>query len=166
MLIFYDKIREQKEKGCTIPELYQCKNVLRYEQRYKSRLSKSFNVERVTGLMLYDEKFYIGAVNRWRESYNSINKINDININFEAMKGKKDLYTMGLLALAEMQGGELAMLGQINEAYKSGQLTRRQADEMKAATREACKVKEGITVRNEAILELDKKIRNAVKFYP
>jgi hypothetical protein len=165
LLVFYDKVREQTGKGRPIPELYQGKNVLRYEQRYKSRLSKSFNVERVTGAMLCKERFYMEVINRWAENYKNIEKINDTNINFEAMKTKRDLYTMGILALIEMQGGELAMLGQINEAYKSGQLTRRQADDLKAVTREACKVKEGITTKNEAILELDRKVRDAVKYY-
>jgi hypothetical protein len=165
LLVFYDKVKEQKEKGQIIPELYQNSNVLRYEQRYKSRLSKVFNVERVTGEMLYNEKFYIDVINRWRDNYRGIKKINDISLNFEAMKGKKDLYTMGLLSLIEQQGGELAMIVQINEAYKTGKLTRRQADEMKLATREVCKMKTGIMVQNDAILELDKKVNEAVKFY-
>lgn len=165
LLIFYDKIREQTEKGCSIPELYQGKNVLRYEQRYKSRLPKSFNVERVKGSMLYDEKFYMGVVNRWHENYNNISKINDININFEAMKTKKDLYTMGILSLIELQGGELSVTSQIAEAQKTGILSKKQAFDLRQAITDALKVKEGLTVRNEAILELDKKIRDAVKFY-
>jgi hypothetical protein len=165
LLVFYDKIKEWKSQKQPIPELYRGRSVLRYEQRYKGRLSKSFNVERVTASMLYDEKFYIGVINRWRDNYFSIKKINDTNINFEAMKTKRDLYTLGVLSLMESQGGELSFSSQIAENQKTGVLSKKQAFDLKQAVMEAGKVKEGLTVKNEAILELDKKIKEAVKFY-
>jgi hypothetical protein len=165
LLLFYNKVKEQRDKGQPIPELYQNRNVLRYEQRYKNNLSKSFNVERVTAAMLFDEAFYINVINLWKENYFNIKKINDISLNFEAMKGKTDLYNMGVLALVQMQGGELNFISQINEAQKSGQLSRKQAFDMRQAVTAACKTKDGITAKNEAITELDKKIVEAVKFY-
>jgi hypothetical protein len=165
LLIFYDKIKEQQAKKQPIPELYQNRNVLRYEQRYIGRLSKSFNVERVTAEMLYDEAFYIKVINLWKDSYFNIKKINDVTLNFEAMKGKTDLYNMGVLALVQMQGGELNFISQINEAQKSGQLSKKQAFDMRRAVTAACKTKDGITAQNDAILELDKKVTEAVKYY-
>lgn len=165
LLAFYDKIKEQKDKGRPIPELYQNSHVLRYEQRYKGRLSKSFNAERVTAVMLFDEAFYINVINLWKENYFNIKKINDVSLNFEAMKGKTDLYNMGILALVEMQGGELNFISQIQEAYKSGKLSKKQAFDMRRAVMSACKIRGGITTQNEAIMELDKKIVEAVKYY-
>jgi hypothetical protein len=165
LLLFYDKVKEQKIKGQLIPELYQNKNVLRYEQRYKGRLSKCFNVERVTGAMLFDEAFYINVINLWKENYFNIKKINDISLNFEAMKGKTDLYNAGILALVEQCGGELNFLSQIQEAQKAGKLSRKQAFDMRQVVTAACKIKHGITAQNEAIMELDKKIIEAVKYY-
>jgi hypothetical protein len=165
LLIFYNKLKEQQIKKQPIPELYQNRNVLRYEQRYKGRLSKSFNVERVTGSLLYDEVFYTKVINLWRDSYFNIKKINDVTLNFEAMKGKTDLYNMGVLALVQMQGGELNFIGQINEAQITGTLTKKQAFDMRQAVTAACKTKDGITAPNEAILELDKKVMEAVKYY-
>jgi hypothetical protein len=61
LLLFYNKLKEQRDKGQAIPELYQNRNVLRYEQRYQKNLAKSFNVERVTAVMLFDEAFYINV---------------------------------------------------------------------------------------------------------
>jgi hypothetical protein len=165
LFLFYDKTKEQKGKGQPIPELYQNRNVLRYEQRYKSRMSKTFNVERVTAAMLYSEKFYISTLNAWRDNYFAIKKINDITLNFDDMKGKKDLYTLGLLSLIQTAGGESAILNQIHEAYKSGKLTKKAAFDMKQAITAACMEKVGITAQNECILELDKKVIEAVKFY-
>ena len=164
-LVFYNKIKEQRSKRQPIPELYQNSHVLRYEQRYKSRLPQSLNVERVTAEMLYNEAFYIRCIDFWKNNYFNIKKINDITLNFEAMKGKTDLYNMGVLALIEMVGGEINLVNQIKEAQKSGNLSKKQAYDMKLAVTTACKTKDGITAQNEAILELDKKVKEAVKFY-
>jgi len=165
LLIFYNKVKEQKAKGQPIPELYTNRNTLRYEARFKRGLPKSFKVERVTGSMLYDEVFYCGLVDHWKASYKAINKLNDVSINFEIMKGIKDFDLMGRLCLIEQRGGELAMISEISEAYKKGELSRRQADEIKRATREACKLKEGITTQSDVIKELDQKVDEACRFY-
>lgn len=165
LLVFYNKIKEQKAKGQPIPDLFKNSNVLRYEQRYRKRLPKTFGVERVTGAMLYDERFYMGIIDRWKKSYFDIKKINDTNLNFNVMTTKKDLYTMGVLSLMQMAGGELAMLNQITEAQKRNELTKKQAYDLRQAVTEACKVKEGLTVKSDCIHELDKKIKEAVKFY-
>lgn len=165
ILLFYDKVKEQKEKGYTIPELYEGRNTLRYETRYKKRLPEAFKVERVTGAMLYNEVFYTGIIDRWRDTYKAIKKVNNVNLNFKAMKGKRDFDILGRLCLIEQAGGELAVVEQINEAYRAGTLSRRQADELKKATREACQLKQGITERSDLMNELDKKINEACKFY-
>ena len=57
------------------------------------------------------------------------------------------------------------MIEQINEAFKKNELTRRQADELKKATREACKLKECIIIQSDVITELDKKVNDACQFY-
>ncbi len=164
-LCFYDKNREQRKKGESIPELYQGHNVLRYEQRFTQRLASIFGVDAVTGSLLYDEVFYMEVLKRWRDTYRDIQKINDITLNFQAMTGKQELYRMGVLAMVERVGGEVEMVSQINEAQKRGDLTSKQAYDLRQAVKDACKIKEGLTVPNEAIAELDKKILAAVRFY-
>lgn len=164
-LCFYDKIKEQRAIGEAIPELYKGRNVLRYEQRYTKRLSCQLNVEAVTGALLYDEAFYMALIKRWRDTYNGINKVNDITLNFQAMTSKRQLYKMGVLSMVERVGGEVEMINQINEALKRGDLTSKQAFDLRKEVKEACKVKEGLTVESEAIAELDKKIIEAVRFY-
>ena len=164
-LAFYDKNREQKSKREQIPELYSGKNVLRYEQRYSQRIARQLNVMQVTGAMLYDEAFYIELLNRWKAKYKSIQKINDISLNFAAMKTKKDIYTMGVLSLIEQVGGQICMIEQIAEAQKQGKLTRKQAYDIRQGVNEAMSLKDGLTMRNEAIAELDKKVSEAVRFY-
>lgn len=164
-LCFYDKIREQRNHREAIPALYEGRNVLRYEQRYTQRLAAQFRVAEVTGALLYDEAFYMEVLNRWRDTYNTIQKINDVSLNFGFMKNKQQLYKMGVLSLIEQAGGELAIIEQINEAQRKGELFKKQAYDLRQAIKDACKVREGLTVENDAIRELDKKVTEAVKFY-
>lgn len=164
-LCFYDKNREQRDHREAIPDLYQDCNVLRYEQRYMARLPHLLGVAAVTGAMLYDEGFYISLLNRWREAYQAIRKINEITLNFQAMRNKQQLYKMGVLAMVEQMGGEVEMIAHINEAQKRGDLTAKQAFDLRQAVKDACKVREGITAPSEAITELDKKIAEAIRYY-
>ena len=164
-LCFYDKSHEQKNNKEHIPELYKGKNVLRYEQRYTKRVASQLQVDKVTGAMLYDEKFYISLLNRWKAAYMDIQKINDISLNFQAMKTKQQLYRMGVLSLIEKEGGQTQMLQQISEAQKRGELSNKQAYDLRQAINEACKIRNGLTIQNEAIKELDRKVNEAVKFY-
>lgn len=164
-LCFYDKNQEQKSHRELIPELYEGRNVLRYEQRYTNRIASQLKVSEVTGAMLYDEAFYIILLNRWKEAYKAIQKINDVSLNFQAMRTKQQLYKMGVLSLIEQAGGQLQMIEQINEAQKRGELSKKQAFDLRQAINEACKIRDGLTVPNEAIQELDKKVSEAVKYY-
>lgn len=81
------------------------------------------------------------------------------------MKSKQQLYKMGVLSLIEQAGGQLQMIEQINEAQKRGELSKKQAFDLRKAINDACKINDGLTVPNEAIQELDKKVNEAVKFY-
>ena len=81
------------------------------------------------------------------------------------MKSKQQLYKMGVLSLIEQAGGQLQMIEQINEAQKRGELSKKQAFDLRKAINEACKIRDGLTVPNEAIQELDKKVSEAVKYY-
>ena len=165
VLCLYDKNREQKRKREAVPELYEGRNVLRYEQRYTQHIARQLNVSEVTGALLYDEAFYMGLLNRWRDTYRDIQKINDITLNFQAMKTKQELYKMGVLSLIERAGGQMEMIDQINEAQKRGELTNKQAYDLRQAVKDAGKVREGLTVPNDAIQELNKKVKEAVMYY-
>ena len=119
----------------------------------------------VTGGLLYDEAFYIKLLNRWKDTYKEIQKINDLTFNFAAMKTKQEFYKMGLIALIERAGGQLEMIAHINDAQRRGDLSKKQAFDLRKAVNDACTSKEGLTAPNEAIKELDKKVLEAVRFY-
>lgn len=161
---FYDKIKEQRSKGEIISELYHGKNVLRYEQRYMRRLSNYFKTL-VTGATLYDEDFYINAINKWYSMYEEIKKVNDVIFNVNAIRTIKDLKNMGLLSLIEQMGGEVMLYNQIKEAMQKGELSHKQAYSFRQAIKEATEIKADLVVKNDAITELNNKIKQAIKFY-
>ena len=164
-LCFYDKNIEQRDHCEPIPERYRNSNVLRYEQRYMARLPRLLGVETVTASMLHDECFYNMLLGRWGDTYREIRKINDKNINFQAMKTKRDLQRIGVLALIEQWGGELAVIEQINEAQKNGTLTKKQAFDLRQSVKDTCKVRENLTAPNEAISELDRQIIEVIESF-
>lgn len=140
-------------------------NVLRYEHRYKSRLPHLLGVNRVTGGMLYDKSFFRNLLQNLIASYQAISKVNDITPNFQAMKTKRDLYVIGVLCFVENFGGELSAIAYIDEARARGDLTAKQAYDLRESIKSACRVKEGLTAASDAIPELDKKIIEAVNYY-
>jgi len=164
-LCFYDKIREQKNHKEPIPELYKHGHCLRYEQRYKSRLPNQLTGVEIKASMLYDEAFYIMLLQRWRDTYFQIQKINDTQINISAMKTKQQLYKMGVLSLIERAGGVAQILQQITEAQATGEITKKQAFDLRTAINEATKCDGNITIESDAIKELDAKVKDAIKYF-
>lgn len=166
-LCFYDKNREQRDHREPIPDLYRGTNVLRYEQRYLRRLPQLLGVPKITAELLFNEQFYIYLLNNWYNSYKNIRKQNDIVVNIKDMetKTKRGLNKMGILALVAQFGGEVQMIAHFTEAQKRGELTAKQAYDLKKAVKDACNVKEGFTIPSKEIIELDKKIAEAVRYY-
>lgn len=164
-LYFYDKNREAKVHREAIPDLYQGRSVVRYELRCKQRLGRIFNVAEVNAAMLYDECFYMQVCKLWRDAYLQISKVNKENINFEAMTTKQELYKMGVLVMVEKYGGQVAFMNELSRARERGQLSAKQAYDLRQAVNGACALKAGLTIPNDAALELDKKVKEAVRFY-
>ena len=165
-LAFYNKNREQGREGNPIPELYRGRQVLRYEYRYLHRLPEELGVPKVTANLLYEESFYMGLVDTWARSFEAIQKINDINMNFEIMRTKKELYRASLLHLIEQRGGQLAFTNSIVEAAKMGKITAKQKHDLLTAIEDACKIDgTGLVLESEAVKELEAKIKQSTKFY-
>lgn len=161
----YDKNRERASAGEPILELYVGRNVLRYEIRYTKRLPRQLNRPCVTAADLYDRTFFDDMLQRWRDTYRAIQKINDITPDFSMITRKSDLNRLGVLALVEKYGGQQKFIGHIKTACATGVLTKKQAHDLRQAVNDACRLRPGLTTTSDAIEELDGKIRAAVKMY-
>jgi hypothetical protein len=164
-LLFYGKIHEQKIKGIPIPAMLANRNLLRYEMRFKSRLCKEFNRPEITANTLYDEKFYIEALKRWKENYFQIRKnktVNNVNLNFKSMNHfEQQILLVGIASL----GGEPAILQAIEQARQQGIFSNKmQVKRFKDKVKKICS-SPALTEDSEAIQELDKKVKEAVRYY-
>lgn len=162
-LLFYDKVREQSRKGEFVPEIYRGENLLRCEQRVMQRVAKVLKQQSVTAASLYNEQFYSLMLKRMLSNYQSIKKINDIQLNTEIMKTVSEQNRIGLLSLIERVGGEVAYISLISEAQQRGEITAKQAYDLRSAVRKACEAGGDIVVKSGAIAELDKKISEALR---
>lgn len=164
-LAFYDKTRESQKHGGKLPEICTGNNILRYERRFDKRLSHYLQEPEITAATLYNEAFYIKVVKMWLQAYRAIDKINDITINPEAMKSKKEFDREARLALVEKCGGEAAMMDIIKEMQQRGDITKKQAFDMRKTIKEACLSGVGLFVQSEVITELDRKVTEAAGYY-
>ena len=164
-LNFYDKHREQKAAHEPVPEPYAGRSVLRYEMRITGRVARQLNRVNVTAADLYDRVFFDDMLHRWRDTYRAIQKINDKIPEFDMIRRKSDLYRLGVLLVAEAEGGKQALIRRIKRMQADGKLTKKQAHDLKDAVDEACKPRPGFTSTSEAIEELDGKVSAAANMY-
>ena len=80
------------------------------------------------------------------------------------IKTKKDQANQAILFYVTQRGGELPVINEIREAYKKGELTKKQAHDLRQQVEEACK-SDMLTSSSDVILELDKKVKEAARFY-
>lgn len=160
-LIFYDKQKELKKQKVQIPDSLINKPILRYENRYMKRLPYQFKQPEINLSMLYNENFYNFLLNKWQQKYFSITKKRNLIIRGNNMfKGQKELKNylaaVGLLTL----GGESFLIDQLNQ----NDIGKMKKLRLKKMIKEISSDEE-LTEPNEAIKELDQKIKDTVKYY-
>lgn len=160
----YEKVREQKAARNLIPELFKNQNCMRVELRLKSRLATILKRGIITGDMLYDEDFYLEMINLWGNSYKSIKKINDMRIDFNRIKTVTELRRCCLIDWVLQNGGLIAIINQIKNAQKMNRLTPKQAYDLKREIEGSNNVRNVFTRPNEAIIELDRKVEETIKY--
>lgn len=159
---FYDKIAEMGSEK--LSPIWQGKNVLRLEQRYTKRLPDCLKVDRVQATDLYKQEVYYQLTKKFSEDFKKIPIVNNIKIELNKMKSVSDLKRMGTLRFIEDNGGQNAMLAVIDERCKNGELTRKQAFDLRKAILDACKVDDGFVELNEAMVELQAKVKEIARY--
>jgi hypothetical protein len=161
-LVFYDKVHEQKQKRQNIPELYQDRNVLRIEMRFKKKLGKQFKKSEITAGLLYDEAFYNSIVNRWKDEYFAIQKINSKLSTMKPTGSKKEfIENLALFTLLDL--GQPQVLGIVKEWQETGEISKKQAYDIRKFVKDIAKTpmyEKG----NDLINELNRKVKEAARF--
>jgi len=161
-LVFYDKVKEMKKHKQSIPNHIANKNLLRYEFRFNNRITESLNRIEVRVKDLFNEKFYAGVIDYWKDYYfkiyrvnNSIFKASDLSI-FNNKTLQRQLATIGLekIGIEEMR----AMI----ESNKSDFKHREQFQRVKRLVQDLS-TNVLVTEPQEAIKELDAEIIHVVE---
>jgi hypothetical protein len=162
--LFYNKVAEGKAKRNILPEVWNTQKVLRYELRLTSRLTEQLNRNEVKALDLYNEAFYMAIFDKWYNEYQNINKLNSINFNLEEMNSPKDFHKQLELYAIQIIGQDKIMQFIEDMRAKNAFDKPEYYSRAKKEVRELCK--EPIhTIKSELITELDKKVRDAKRFY-
>jgi len=162
-LVFYGKVKEQKDKRQPIPELYQYRNVLRFEMRFKRRLREHFNRTEITAGLLYDEVFYRDLFKQWKNEYFNIQKINSKYMSMKPTGSKKE-FIENLALFSIIEAGQSQVLNTIKQWQETGEISKKQAFDLRGYIKE-------ITQRpineagNDLINELNRKIKEAARNY-
>ena len=162
--LFYNKIAEGKAKGLSLPDVWNGHNVLRYELRYTSRLPKQFNLPEIKASTLSDEKFYMSLFDKWQSEYEAINKLHSINLNLTDMNSPKDFWKQINLMAVNMIGQDKIMQEIENMRHQNAFDKPEYYSRLKKEIRELCKTPD-LTTSSDLVAELDKKIKNAKRYY-
>ncbi|WP_460198272.1 phage/plasmid replication domain-containing protein [Segatella asaccharophila] len=159
--VLYDKLEEFQNGNNRIPEKYTGKNLLRIELRIEHNLNHIFK-KKVTAGLLYDKEFYSSLVKLWADHYYKIHKINDICLDLNSIRTINDFRRAYILILSQELGGELEALDQIEKARKSKMIGNHKAYNFRQKIISAYNIKNNFIKPDEAIEELDQKIKDCV----
>jgi len=162
--LFYNKIAEGLKKGHSIPEVWEGKNVLRYELRYTRRLKDQLKENELTADKLYNPSFYQKIFNNWHKEYTVIDKINKFkNMNTEEINSPKD-YMKQLQILAVNLLGQDEIMKNIEDLRLLGVFDKPEYySRLKGDIRKLCNTEE-VSEESELIQELNKKINNTMRY--
>jgi len=163
--IFYNKVAEGKYRGLALPNVWDKKQVLRYEFRLMRKPHEQLNMASFRAESLYDEKVYMKMIGAWYEHYQSINKIRLQGFTGEVMNSAKLLERQYMLKGIMLGGGEQEALRMVDRAKAEGKFNNRaQAGRLKDKIKAICNDKD-LTEESELITELDEKVKQAKQFY-
>jgi len=163
-LQFYDKVNEAKRSKQTIPEIFNQKNVLRYELQLKKKIPGSLKLPEVKAKQLYDENFYIKGIDFWKNFYFLIQRVNKLKFNQESLtmvNARTLLYQLAAMQVKTIGEGELLSM---IEANKNQIKHRNQVSRMRELVKSLSNEPE-LTEPNEAIKELDSKVKRVSRYY-
>jgi hypothetical protein len=163
-IVFYNKVAEGKTKGLSLPPVWDGQNVLRYEMRFTSRLSKQFNQAEIAASSLSDEKFYMIIFNKWLAEYQAINKLNSMESNLSGVHSPKDYFKHLYLTAIRIKGQDKVMQDIESLRHQKAFNKPEYYSRLKKEIKELCKTPE-MTSKSDLIAELDKKILTSIKHY-
>ena len=157
--LFYNKVKEGKVKGLEIPQIWQDRNVLRYELRFMKRLPKQFKMNQVLVSDLFSETFYQNAIDAWLKEYQDIKKNRLLTPNIENKMTSREAKEYLLSALIETVGQN--EVNKLADQWKENFSTLKEAQRFKKSLQDL----KGLNEESPLMAELDAKILRVKQFY-
>lgn len=165
--IMYDKSKDAKSKGMIIPSYLSNANLFRYELRYLRQIDKQLNKAHIKAFNLYEEGFYMTMLDNWLEEYLNIKKLNSMEIDKTKINKPADL---GYQILANLLlSSDIDVVSKVDELMV--QAKNRKLFETANPSRDYSRAKQMVNKilssgkDSELIKELDKKIKDQIKYY-
>lgn len=159
----YHKQNQLEETGKPIPKDKKGRNHLRAELRVTKNLSDYFKKENIIAKDLYDERFYIQVIDKWKETYYKISKISDELNSIEPSGKVKDfLQNLACIGLSTLDQGKV--LSTVKEWQRKGFITPKQAYDLRDRLMELNSINLEVAP-SELMSELDEKIENVADTY-
>jgi hypothetical protein len=160
-MAFYGKISEQKK----LLPIYEGRHMLRYELRFLNRLNKQLQESKINTKLLIDENFYMKLIERWKQEYFKIYRHKLLIFKPEIMNSSKE-FEKQLMALGlQMLGGEQKAFEMIKQAKRLNFFDNKMQEfRLKQKIKNICS-SEICAESHDLIMELDKKVNQAVQFY-
>ena len=164
--LLHVKNKEMKRKR----EFFDCGfngNILRIELRFsygKQDWKKRFGTETVLVDMLLNETFFTNLVKMLYGRYKKIEKVNDVQLDLRAVKGKKDARIFLVAYILKVQG-YVPLEKMISEQQKTGRISSGQVDYLRSVISEANSVDQSFIQKSSHIEELDAAFELMRKMY-
>ena len=161
---FYDKIKESKKSGLSIPKGFEGQNLLKYEMRLSRRLPRQLNVPEVKASTLTDKRFYKMLLERWEKSYFNIDRQTKIKTDIMSkIQTVSDAYNVFVARLMAETNKDV-VAGFIDE-LKDGKVFKNRSDYSRLRSKiQDVSNKAGVMVSDELIRELDNAVKNVGAF--
>lgn len=161
--VFYNKGLEQAFKNKPMSEIYEGRKLLRYELRFMKRLPEQFYLPKVPLRLLFDDSFHKMLVGRWKREYLNIKKI---SVNTESLlpTGSSKNLMEQLAARTLIKLGQNNVSKLIKEWQETGRINKKQAFDLRQSVQKMGSSPDFYS-KNELVSELDKKIKEASRFF-
>ena len=159
---FYNKITDIKRHREAIPEILINQNVMRYELKYNKILARQLKKPTVILKMLAEDKFYMSLIKKWEKYYFEIKRYNKMKeINLKDMENVKNLYKqLAIIGLKSIGENKVLKLIENSKDVLSKMQLIRLKNRINNLSNDNT-----FTESPDLINELDKKVKQAIRYY-
>lgn len=160
---FYDKIKEARAKGLSVPIGFESQHLLKYELRLKGHLARQLKTGVVKASTLHDKPFYQMLLDKWRDDYFAIKKRKQID--FTCMGNIKTVKDAINVYFAALEGEDVCKASSFVEALKNADVFSNRVDYCRLRHKlQEIRNNNPLAVSDKLIKELDNVISNTCAY--